>query len=135
MGTAGTVKRNQEHTEVRCVVTVTAGLQREAGIKLLLRDFYPIAERRYTGDYAACDLLLDLQDALKEAKLTDRQREVLSLMYGPRQLTQSETALAAGIAQKNVSLHLGAAVARIAHVFRSWENCGSKTEVQASRAG
>lgn len=91
-----------------------------AGVQALLRDQDRIAAERYNGNYAACDILLDLATALADARLSKRQAETLRLMYGKRQMTQAEAAGAMGITQKNVSVHLAGATAKIARVYLGW---------------
>lgn len=108
-------------TEKERNLTVKYALNDAAGVKSLLRDRYRIAARRERGDYAACDILIDLNSAIESAGLTERQTEAVALVYGKWQLTQTEAAGVMGIAQKNVSEYLDVACERIASVFKRWE--------------
>lgn len=103
------------------MLTQTYALNDAAGVKALLRDRYRIAERRFRGDTAASDILIDLNSAIESAGLTDRQAEALAYVYGKWQLTQKEAAEAMGITQQNVSANVDGATKRIAAVFKRWE--------------
>lgn len=48
----------------------------------LLRQYYEIEERRFTGDYGACDELMDFHKAIGQARLTKKQAKALTLIYG-----------------------------------------------------
>lgn len=111
-----------------------------AGVQALLRDQDRIASERYNGNYAACDILLDLAAALADARLSKRQAETLRLVYGKRQMTQAEAAGAMGITQKNVSAHLAGATAKIARVYHGWgygapDKKGMKVESGVTQQG
>jgi DNA-directed RNA polymerase specialized sigma subunit len=99
---------------------VKYALNDAAGIKALLRDRHRIAERRYKGDTAASDIIIDLHSAINSAGLTERQTESIAWVYG-RDLTQARAAEIMGIAQKNVSELIDAAAAKLANVFARWE--------------
>lgn len=99
---------------------VKYALNDAAGVKALLRDRHRIAERRYKGDTAASDILIDLHSAIYNAGLTDRQTEAIAWVYG-RDLTQAKAAEIMGIAQKNVSEAIDRAAEAIAAVFARWE--------------
>lgn len=91
------------------------------GVDRLLRDIHALRERRFrAGDYAACDLLIDLESAVALANLTDRQREVIDLIY-EKDLRQQEVADALGIAQQVVQQHAVGALKRIARIFAEWD--------------
>lgn len=99
---------------------VKYALNDAAGVKALLRDRHRIAERRYKGDTAACDILIDLHSAIYNAGLTERQTEAIAWVYG-RDITQAKAAEIMGIAQKNVSEAIDRAAEAIAGVFKRWE--------------
>ncbi|PAD72428.1 sigma factor-like helix-turn-helix DNA-binding protein [Paenibacillus campinasensis] len=99
---------------------VKYALNDAAGVKALLRDRHRIGERRYKGDTAASDILIDLHSAIYNAGLTDRQAEAIAWVYG-RDLTQAKAAEIMGIAQKNVSEAIDRAAEAIAAVFARWE--------------
>ncbi|WP_337102354.1 RNA polymerase subunit sigma [Paenibacillus sp. YIM B09110] len=91
-----------------------------AGVKALLRDRHRIAERRFKGDTAASDILIDLHSAIESAGLTDRQAEAVALVYG-LDVTQKTAASVMGIAQKNVSETLDIAAEKICAVYTRWD--------------
>lgn len=101
-------------------LTVKYALNDSAGVRSLLRDRYRIAERRFRGDTAASDILIDLNSAIESAGLTDRQAEALAYVYGYWQLTQAEAAKVMGITQQAVGQALDSAVERISTVFKRW---------------
>ncbi|GMK47633.1 hypothetical protein PghCCS26_47630 [Paenibacillus glycanilyticus] len=96
-----------------------------AGVKSLLRDRHRIASRRFRGDTAASDILIDLHSAIESAGLTDRQAEAIALVYG-LDVTQTEAARVMGIAQKNVSETIDIAAEKICAVYIRW-NYGEVT--------
>ncbi|MGG4142980.1 sigma factor-like helix-turn-helix DNA-binding protein [Paenibacillus algorifonticola] len=89
------------------------------GVKALLRDRHRIAARRFKGDTAASDIIIDLHSAIESSGMTDRQAEAIALVYG-KDLTQAEAARVMGIAQKNVSEHVDGAAEKIAEVYMRW---------------
>jgi RNA polymerase sigma factor (sigma-70 family) len=100
-----------------------AALDNRESVRLLLEDYYALLTRRFKGDYAACDILIDLHTAIERAGLTERQREVLEY-YHFRQFNQTEIAEALGIKQTHVSRHLAVAESKIARVFEAWARAG-----------
>jgi len=99
---------------------VKYALNDAAGVKALLRDRHRIAERRYSGDTAASDIIIDLHSAIESAGLTERQAEAIAWVYG-RDLTQKIAAAIMGIAQQNVAAAIDRAAEAIAGVFARWE--------------
>lgn len=100
--------------------TQTYALNTQAGVKRLLRDRHRIASRRFSGDTAASDVIIDLHSAINSAGLTDRQAEAVAWVYGA-DVTQQRAAEIMGIAQKNVSEYVDIAVERIAAVYARWD--------------
>jgi RNA polymerase sigma factor (sigma-70 family) len=100
-----------------------AALDNRESVRLLLSDYHALDSRRFKGDYAASDLLIDLHTAIERAGLTERQREVLDYVYF-RQYNQTETARELGIKQTHVSRHLAVAESKIARVFEAWARAG-----------
>jgi DNA-directed RNA polymerase specialized sigma24 family protein len=96
------------------------------GVEKLLTCYHDIKERRYFGDYAACDILIDLQLAIEAAGLSDRQREALRLVY-VEDLGSRRAAEAMAISQRAVNKNIGRALARLARVYRDW-NYGEMEE-------
>lgn len=91
-----------------------------AGVKSLLRDRHRIASRRFRGDTAASDILIDLHSAIESAGLTDRQAEAIALVYG-LDVTQTEAARVMGITQQAVAQFTEEAAEKIAAVYVRWE--------------
>lgn len=100
--------------------TQTYALSTAAGVKRLLRDRHHIGARRFKGDTAASDILIDLHSAIESAGLTDRQAEAVAWVYGA-DVTQARAADIMGITQKNVSEYVDLAADKIAAVYRRWE--------------
>jgi predicted DNA-binding protein YlxM (UPF0122 family) len=73
------------------------------------------------GDYDASILLLDLERSKREAKLTDRQIDVLFLVF-ELDMTQQEVAQHFNITQQGVSDHIKGAIRRIARYNRKKED-------------
>jgi RNA polymerase sigma factor (sigma-70 family) len=90
------------------------------GVHCLLRDYHEISERRYKGDLAAVDILIDLGRAIKRARLTPRQREAMNLYY-LKCLTQEEGAEVMGVSQKTFDQHLRGGVKKVTAVFKRWQ--------------
>lgn len=88
-----------------------------------LSDIHRLRERRYKyADYGASDTLLDLNEAIKNAELTEKQREVLYLLY-ERDMTQGEAGKELKIGQDVVSRHSKYAIKKIAREYGggTWE--------------
>ncbi|MEV2911129.1 RNA polymerase subunit sigma [Paenibacillus larvae] len=100
--------------------TQTYALNTPKGVARLLRDRYRIAERRFKGDTAASDILIDLSSAIESAGLTQRQAEALALVHGKWQLTQSEAAEVMGVKQQVVSQFLREVYGKLAAIYRRW---------------
>ncbi|WP_127506884.1 DUF134 domain-containing protein [Paenibacillus humicus] len=109
--------------------SVTYALNSADGVKKLLRDRHKIGQRRFTGDTAASDILIDLHSAIESAALTDRQAEAIALVYG-LDVTQATAARVMGITQQNVAVNVDAGVDKIAAVFRRWEYGEVTVEVE-----
>lgn len=78
-------------------------------------------ERRFNaGDYSASDLLLDIQSAIDNAKLSNRQRLALYYVY-ELDLTQKDAAVQMSVTREAVTQLIGGAVERIAGVFSGWD--------------
>src|SRR5690606_18407962 len=99
--------------------TESYALSTPAGVKKLLRDRHKIASRRYSGDTAASDILLDLHSAIDAAGLTDRQAEAVGWVYGV-DITQGAAARIMGVSREAVKDLLFQATKRIAAVYRRW---------------
>lgn len=79
------------------------------------------ARRFERGDYAACDVLIDLASAIKAAGLTPRQREALRLYY-VEDLTLEDVGARMSLAsgRKRASRLVITGLNRIAAVFARW---------------
>lgn len=101
--------------------TVKYALNDKEGVAALLRDMHRLRERRYmSGDFSACDIVLDLQLAVDNARLTKRQREALYYVY-ERDLTQRDAGERMSIGQDVVSGHVALACEKIAAVYADWD--------------
>ena len=76
-------------------------------------------QRRFAGDYAACDVLIDLERAIELAGLTARQAEALALVYG-EDLTQVEAGRRMGLDKRGVNNLLDRAIEAITDVYTYW---------------
>lgn len=72
------------------------------------------------GNMEQIDLKIDLEILVNEAKLTEKQQQVLQLYY-IEQYTQDETADKLGITQQAVLDHLGKIKRKITKVLKVWE--------------
>ncbi|EJV61777.1 hypothetical protein IEO_03072 [Bacillus wiedmannii] len=105
-------------------------LDNPKSIDLLLRHLPYMQERRFNGDYAACDILIDLETAVAKADLTDRQRQVLRLVYF-EDMKQRDVAISLSITAPTVNLYKRLLAQKIAAVFErwAWEDEGYKLTV------
>jgi len=100
--------------------TETYSLSTASGVKRLLRDRHRIGARRYKGDTAASDILIDLHSAINSAGLTDRQTEAVAWVYGA-DVTQAKAAEIMGITREGVKSFVEEATSKIADVYKRWE--------------
>jgi hypothetical protein len=100
-----------------------AALDNRESVRLLLSDYHALSNRRFKGDYAACDLLIDLHTAIDRAGLTERQRQALELVYF-EDLTQEEAGKRIGVSQQSIDKTLSAAIQKIAEIYEYWANRG-----------
>lgn len=106
-------------TKERALEESYPALNTAAGIKRLLAERGALELRQYAGDYDAVLMLIDLTTAISAAKLTDRQREALRLVY-TEDLTQEDAAKALDISRDNVKRRIDVAVEKIAAVYEYW---------------
>ncbi|MGM0846872.1 MAG: LuxR C-terminal-related transcriptional regulator [Bacillota bacterium] len=94
------------------------------GIKKVIKEFYNIKTRIETkGDFDGVILLVDLEKAIKEANLGNRQSQVLELnKIGYK---QKEIAEMLGIDRKTVTATFNQACKKIAQVYQDWDYLGS----------
>ncbi|MCU6709331.1 RNA polymerase subunit sigma [Paenibacillus sp. J5C_2022] len=114
--------------------TETYSLSSAAGVKALLRDRHRIAARRFKGDTAASDILIDLHSAINSAGLTDRQTEALAWVYGA-DITLEKAGEIMGCTKQGVKAFVDGAAGRIADVFKRWEYGEIAVEIEAEGDG
>lgn len=107
------------HSKERALDSKYVALDNADGVKRLLRDYNALTQRRYAGDYAACDILIDLQHAIERAGLTDKQAEALRLVYD-EDLTQEMAAERLGVRREAIKRHVKVAEVKIARVYEYW---------------
>ncbi len=90
------------------------------GVKALLRDRHKLASRRFNGDMAASDIIIDLHSAMNTAGLTERQTEAIALVYG-MDLTQKDAAAIMGVSREAVTQFIEGAADKIARIYHAWD--------------
>jgi hypothetical protein len=103
-------------------LAVKYALNDREGVDALLSDVHRLGARRFErGDYAACDVLIDLASAIAAARLTPRQREALRLYY-VEDLTLEDVGVRMGLesGRKRASRLVITGLNRIAAVFSRW---------------
>jgi RNA polymerase sigma factor (sigma-70 family) len=118
----GSVKRDL-HINERSLDAKYPALDSPANLRILLSDLHSLINRQYQGDYDSVVILADLATAVEMAKLTDRQRQALTLVY-EFDLTQEEAGKRMGVAQNSVSEALDRAIENIAEVYWFWSRHG-----------
>lgn len=78
-----------------------------------LAQLHSIDERRFKGDYGACDTLIDLEKAIMRADLTGKQAEAVRLIF-VEDKTQSEAGALLGVSQQAIAKHVETALQKIA---------------------
>lgn len=68
---------------------------------------------------AASDILIDLDRAITDAKITDKQTLAITFVYG-LDLTHGEAAAELGVTREAVNQLIWGAAKRIAAVYQSW---------------
>lgn len=117
------------HTKERSLDVKYHALDSADGVRQLLGDYHALCERRYKGDYAASDILIDLQTAIERAGLTGRQRQALRLVFVD-DLTQTDAGIALGrltgkqSSKQTVNRLIAVATAKIARVYEYWARHG-----------
>lgn len=93
------------------------------GVKALLADYTTLRQRRFLGDMAACDILIDLNRAIELAVLTGKQYEALRLVYFD-DLSQTQAGAVLGVRQDVISQHITVAINKIADIYYYWASHG-----------
>lgn len=89
----------------------------------ILSNLHKIREGTYNTAYdfqADCDDLMTFEQALSEAGLSAKQRQILH-MYYIEELSQSEIAHVLATTQPNISMILNRGNRAIEQVYRNWE--------------
>ena len=95
--------------------------KRERRVRKILTNIYEIEERQYSrGDYGAVVTLIDFKEAERLADLTERQREVIRLVFYEG-FEQGEARLKMNVSQQAVSQFINAAIRNIADTYEKWE--------------
>ncbi|WP_232696159.1 sigma factor-like helix-turn-helix DNA-binding protein [Brevibacillus daliensis] len=90
------------------------------GVDAILRDLHRLRSMRFErGDYAACDILIDLDTAIERAGLTVREREALYYVY-ERELDTIEAGRAMRISRQRVGQLVYTGLDQIATVYETW---------------
>jgi RNA polymerase sigma factor (sigma-70 family) len=118
----GAVKIDTQSKE-RSLDAKYPALDNPANLRILLGDYHALKLRRFKGDTAASDILIDLTKAIAMAQLTGRQSEALRLVY-EEDLTQEEAGKRMGIAQNSVSEAADRAIEAISEVYWFWSRHG-----------
>jgi RNA polymerase sigma factor (sigma-70 family) len=88
-------KREKEYEELYPLDTTK-------GILSLLCSIHQVGEKRYyEGDYDACNLLIDLELAIEQAGISEKQKEIIHLLYY-KGFTQKEASQITGSSQQAV---------------------------------
>ncbi|MCR8938777.1 sigma factor-like helix-turn-helix DNA-binding protein [Brevibacillus laterosporus] len=112
-------------------LSVRYALNDRDGVHAILRDIHHLRSSRFErGDYAACDVLIDLAEAIERAGLTDREREALHYVY-ERDMTAREAARIMGINEPRAGTLIANGINRIVSVFSVW-NYGEVTIEEAA---
>lgn len=101
----------------------TYALDTPDGVKKLFSHTHALRKLVEGGDFDAVDLLIDMATAVKMAKLTKRQREVLYWRY-EMDLSQEMVGELLGRNQKTISEIEELAFRDIAAVYESWARRG-----------
>lgn len=118
----GTVKIDT-HSKERSLESKYAALDNADGVRLLLSDYHALCERRYKGDTAASDILIDLAQALRISGLTDRQLQALALVYF-EDWSQVDAAHAMQCSKQTVNRLVDIAAVKVARVYEYWARHG-----------
>jgi predicted DNA-binding protein (UPF0251 family) len=94
-------------------------LDSPGNLRILLTDYHALKIRRFNGDTAASDILIDLESAIEMAQLTGRQSEALRLVY-EEDLTQEEAGKRMGVGRRAVGYHVEDAIDAISEIYWYW---------------
>lgn len=97
--------------------------------RALLENHDALVQRRYVGDMAASDELLDLATAIEKAGLTERQAQVIKLRYVD-DLSKTQAAKNLGIAVPTLHEFERLAIDKIDSVYGRWEARENRSAAQ-----
>jgi DNA-directed RNA polymerase specialized sigma subunit len=89
-------------------------------VKALLEFNEELLERKHTGRWNLVDELVDLDHAISQAELTDKQRKIVSLSFAEG-LPQKDVGRRLNCGQDVVSRQVRASIRKIAKVYENWE--------------
>lgn len=108
--------------------TVKYALNSADGVKRLLTDLHRLRSARFErGDYAASDILIDLDSAIIAANLTIRQRQAVYYVY-EEDMRHEDAGAVMGVTQEAVTQFISSGLSRVASVFCRW-NYGEVTAI------
>jgi len=94
-------------------------MKQKSKARAILSNFHELKERRYSGAAFAIDAFLDFEQAVKVAKLTDKQTQAIQLHYY-NGFKQTRVAEIMGIEKNTVSELLSRAIEEIDEVYEMW---------------
>lgn len=94
-------------------------MKRKSTAKAVLSNIHALKERRYKGDLAASDALIDFECALKLAKLTARQAEAIRLVFDVG-MKQKDAAAQMGVSQPTLAEFIAKATEELDEVYEMW---------------
>lgn len=95
------------------------------GVTALLEDWEQLLIRPFDrGDYGVIDLILDMQVAVANAELTDKQWQAIDLVL-IKGYTQQEVGDMEGVSQQSIQKRVFSATKKIAEVYHYWHKRGA----------
>lgn len=98
-------------------------------VRKLLIYIHRLETRKHDGSEDATDDLLDLSTAITKAVLTDKQKEVLRLLF-IEDFTQGEVGLKLVTSDRNIRYHLRSATKKLADVYEEWHELEEKERME-----
>lgn len=97
--------------------------------RALLENHDALVQRRYVGDMAASDELLDLATAIEKAGLTERQAQVIKLRYVDGWETD-RLVKSLGIARQVIQRAEDNGITKIEAIFDGWQAVEDRSPTQ-----
>ena len=98
--------------------------------RAVFTNIHELNTRRFLGDIAAIDSLLDLEAAIHQAKLTNQQKTALKLVFIEGHTHESAAALL-GAERSSITKSVTRALAKIEDIYEYWHHIEG-TEAQAA---